>query len=201
MPWVAREIERIGFQTGQRDDLRILMDNGYTEDVGGQKVVHEAVSLAVRVVPAGLQEPALLQQDDRAGHQPARLPVILVMGPNLDPIKDQLGDYVGQKYAQLVVPRGLQDAGANRQSSDTSSLYPVAGHWSGLTDPVSRAKFLKFLLYREPMNTLGAREFYLFVRKDVPTLGPGAHAARHPPRWPSPVRGSARRRAETSAAA
>ncbi|HEX3247045.1 MAG TPA: flippase activity-associated protein Agl23, partial [Chloroflexota bacterium] len=42
--WVTRELERIGFQTGQGKDLRILMDNGYTETVGGQPIVHEAVS-------------------------------------------------------------------------------------------------------------------------------------------------------------
>src|SRR5207302_5286877 len=98
-------------------------------------------------------------------------PVILVMGPNLDPIKDQLGDYVGQKYRlNWWFPEDYK-TWANQPGNILASL----------TDPISRAKFLKFLLYREPMNTLGAREFYLFVRRDVQTLGPAATTAPAPP--------------------
>ena len=93
------------------------------------------------------------------------------MAPNLDPIKDQLGDYVGQKYRlNWWFPEDYKQWGTNPGAILTS-----------LSDPVSRAKFLKFLLYREPMNILGAREFYLFVRRDVQTLGPAATTAPAPP--------------------
>ena len=36
---------------------------------------------------------------------------MLVMGTNLDPIQDQLGDYPARSTAELVVPRGLQATG------------------------------------------------------------------------------------------
>jgi DNA-binding beta-propeller fold protein YncE len=93
------------------------------------------------------------------------------MAPNLDPIKDQLGDYVGQKYKlNWWFPEDYKTWG-----SSPGNII------SALTDPISRDKFLRFLMYREPMNALGAREFYLFVRKDVQTLGPAATVAPAPP--------------------
>src|SRR5204862_402259 len=107
------------------------------------------------------------------------------MGPNVDPIRDQLGDYVGQKYRlNWWFPEDYK-----LWQSDPGAI------WRSLSDPITRAKFLKFLLYREPMNTLGAREFYLFVRKDVPTLGPASTTTPLPPagaaRPSAPVLGAA----------
>ena len=121
VPWVTREIERIGFQTGQREELRILMDNGYTEDVGGQQVVHEAVSWPFEWYLRDYKNRRYYSKTHRRQTSTcATIPVILVMGPNLDPIKDQLGDYVGPEVPpELVVPGGLQGLGA--QPSERSS--------------------------------------------------------------------------------
>jgi uncharacterized protein (TIGR03663 family) len=164
VPWVAREIERIGFQTGQREDLRILMDNGYTEDVGGQRIVHEAVSWPFEWYLRDYKNRRYYSKTIGPDINLRDYPVILVMAPNLDPIRDQLGDYVGQKYRlNWWFPEDYK-----LWATQPSTLI------TSLTDPTSRARFLKFLLYREPMNILGARELYLFVRRDVQTLGPAA---------------------------
>ncbi|MCC6175466.1 MAG: TIGR03663 family protein [Chloroflexi bacterium] len=189
VPWVADEIERIGYQTGQRQDLRILMDNGYTETVGGQQVVHEAVSWPFEWYLRDYKNRRYYSRTFGPDINLRDYPVILVMAPNLDPIRDQLGDYVGQKYRlNWWFPEDYK-VWASQPSAIINSLL----------DPVTRAKFLKFLLYREPMNTLGAREFYFFVRKDVPTLGPagtaapgGAAAQPQAPRSAAAVGGAAR---------
>lgn len=177
VPWVTREIERISYQTGQRDELRILMDNGYTEDVGGQRVVHEAVSWPFEWYLRDYKNRRYYSKTIGPDINLRDYPVILVMAPNLDPIRDQLGDYVGQKYRlNWWFPEDYK-AWTTSPSNIVNSL----------TDPISRAKFLKFLLYREPMNILGAREFYLFVRRDVQTLGPAATVAPPPPSQPRPA--------------
>ncbi|HEX3246071.1 MAG TPA: NHL repeat-containing protein, partial [Chloroflexota bacterium] len=88
-------------------------------------------------------------------------PAILVMGPNLDPIRPALADYTGTKYKlNWWFPE------------DYKGLSPSV-IIDGLSDPEQRGRLIKFLLYREPLNQLGAREFYLFVRKDLPGIGPG----------------------------
>jgi uncharacterized protein (TIGR03663 family) len=165
--WVAREIERISFQTGQREELRILMDNGYTEEVNGQRIIHEAVSWPFEWYLRDYKNRRYYSKTITTDINLREYPVILVMAPNLEPIKDQLGDYTGQKYRlNWWFPEDYKQWMSNPGAIVNS-----------LTDPVSRAKFLKFLLYREPMNSLGAREFYLFVRRDVQTLGPAATTA------------------------
>ena len=160
--WVTREVERIGFQTGQRGDLRILMDNGYSEVIGGQTVVHESVSWPFEWYLRDYKNRRYFTKTFGPDINLKDYPVILVMAPNLDPIRDQLGDYVGQKYRlNWWYPEDYK----NWQSNP--GLI-----WSSLVDPVTRAKLLKYLVYREPLNPLGAREFYFFVRKEVPSIGP-----------------------------
>jgi len=168
--WTAREIERISYQTAQREELRILMDNGYVEDVNGQRIVHEAVSWPFEWYLRDYKNRRYYSKTIGPDINLRDYPVILVMAPNLDPIKDQLGDYVGQKYRlNWWFPEDYKQWATNPGAIFTS-----------LSDPVSRAKFLKFLLYREPMNILGAREYYLFVRRDVQALGPAATTAPAP---------------------
>ncbi|MFN8634714.1 MAG: TIGR03663 family protein [Chloroflexota bacterium] len=175
--WVTHEIERIGYQTGQRDDLRILMDNGYAEDVGGQRIVHEAVSWPFEWYLRDYKNRRYYSKTFGPDINLKDYPVILVMGPNLDPIRDQLGDYVGQKYKlNWWFPEDYKAWATNPGSILTT-----------LADPVGRAKFLKFLLYREPMNALGAREFYMFVRRDVQTLGPASTTTPLPPAQARPA--------------
>ncbi|MFN0069997.1 MAG: flippase activity-associated protein Agl23 [Chloroflexota bacterium] len=159
--WVTRELERIGFQTGQGKDLRILMDNGYTETVGGQPVVHEAVSWPFEWYLRGYKNRRYFSRTVGSDINLRDYPAILVMAPNLDPIRPALGDYTGTKYKlNWWFPE------------DYKGLSPTV-ILEGLSDPEQRGKLIKFFLYREPLNTLGAREFYLFVRKDIPGIGPG----------------------------
>ncbi|MDP8921791.1 MAG: TIGR03663 family protein [Chloroflexota bacterium] len=167
VPRVVDEIERIGFQTAQRKDLRILMDNGYTEMVGGQPVVHEAVSWPFEWYLRDYKNRRYFTRTFGPDIDLRDYPVILAMAPNIDPIRDQLGDYVGQKYRlNWWFPEDYKV-----WSTNPGAIFQT------LSDPAGRARFLKFLLYREPFNILGAREFYLFVRKDVPTLGPAPTTA------------------------
>ncbi|MGE3270965.1 MAG: flippase activity-associated protein Agl23, partial [Chloroflexota bacterium] len=83
VPWTVREIERIGFQTAQREDLRILMDNGYTEDVGGQRVVHEAVSWPFEWYLRDYKNRRYYSKTIGPDINLKEYPVILVMAPNL----------------------------------------------------------------------------------------------------------------------
>ena len=171
VPWVADEIERIGSQTGARTELRILMDNGYTETIGGQPVVHEAVSWPFEWYLRDYKNRRYYTRTFGPDVNLRDYPVILAMAPNVEPIRDQLGDYVGQKYRlNWWFPEDYKTWATN-----PGAIFQT------LSDPAGRARFLKFLLYREPFNTLGAREFYLFVRKDVPTLGAAATTAPPPP--------------------
>lgn len=175
VPWVAEEIERISYQTGQREDLRILMDNGYVEEVGGQRIQHEAVSWPFEWYLRDYKNRRYYSKTFGPDINLRDYPVILAMAPNIEPIRDQLGDYVGQKYRlNWWFPEDYKLWATNPGAIFTS-----------LSDPITRARFLKFLLYREPMNTLGAREFYFYVRKDVQTLGPAATSA---PAGPAPAR-------------
>jgi len=166
VPWVVDEIERIGFQTGQRQDLRILMDNGYSETVAGAQVTHEAVSWPFEWYLRDFKNRRYYTRTFGADVNLREYPVILAMAPNIEPIRDQLGDYVGHKYRlNWWFPEDYK-----AWASNPGAIVQT------LSDPNGRARFLKFLFYREPLNILGAREFYLFVRKEVPTLGPASTA-------------------------
>ena len=98
MPWVDARDRADQLPDGQREELRILMDNGYTEDVDGQRVVHEAVSWPFEWYLRDYKNRRYYSKTIGPDINLRDYPVILVMAPNLDPIKDQLGDYVGQKY-------------------------------------------------------------------------------------------------------
>src|SRR5215204_479385 len=175
--WVTRELERIGAQTGQGKDLRILMDNGYSETVGGQPVVHEAVSWPFEWYLRGYKNRRYFSRTFGSDINLRDYPAILVMGPNLDPIRPALTDYTGTKYKlNWWFPE------------DYKGLSPSV-IVDALSDPEQRGKLIKFLLYREPLNTLGAREFYLFVRKDIPGIGtaPIGATAANPPTAPTAV--------------
>ncbi len=167
VPWVSREIHRIGFQTAQRQDLKILMDNGYTENIGGQTIVHESVSWPFEWYLRDYKNRRYFTRTFAPDINLAEYPVILVMAPNIDPIRDQLADYVGQKYR-------LNWWYPEEYKSWQSQPGLI---WAGLADPTTRARVLKYLVYREPLNPLGAREFYFLVRKDIPSHGPSPSAA------------------------
>ena len=165
IPQVVREIERIGFQTGQGKELRILMDNGYTERIGGQEIVHEAVSWPFEWYLRHYRNRRYYSRTFGPDINLTEYPVALIMAPNLDPVRDRLGDYNGQKYRlNWLYPE------------DYKGLTPRV-IWDGLNDPGTRARLIQYLLYREVLNPLGAREFYFFARKEIPPLGPAPERA------------------------
>ena len=113
------------------------------------------------MVSARLQKSALFSRTFGSDINLRDYPAILVMGPNLDPIRPALADYTGTKYKlNWWFPE------------DYKGLSPSV-IMDALSDPEQRGRLIKFLLYREPLNQLGAREFYLFVRKDFPGIGHG----------------------------
>jgi sugar lactone lactonase YvrE len=179
VPQTVNEIERIAFQTGQGKDLRILMDNGYTETVGGQRVVHEAISWPYEWYLRDYKNRRYYSRTFGGDINLADYPVALIMGPNLDPVRDRLGDYNGQKYRlNWWYPEDYK--GLN---------WSVI--WNGLRDPETRAKLVQYLLYRETLNPLGAREYYFFVRKEIPPLGPSPGSLRSQPA-PAPAQSAPR---------
>src|SRR5581483_4175134 len=156
VPYIARELERLGNETGLRKDLPILLDGGYTENVGGQNVEHEAVSWPFewyfRNYTAKTYYSKTLPGDFSTGKYAA----LLVMGTNLDPIRDQLSGCTGHKMRlNWWYPEDYKQL--------TWSTIPQT-----LLDPQERLKLLKYILYRELMNPpLGAREMWFYERNDL----------------------------------
>lgn len=183
VPLVVQEIERIAFQTGQGKDLRILLDNGYTETVGGQQIVHEAISWPFEWYLRDYKNRRYYSKTFGSDINLNDYPVVLVMAPNLDPVRDKLTNYNAQKYRlNWWYPEDYKGLAADSPTIAGIKL-PIpwlkwGTIWQGLIDPENRARLLQYLLYREPLNPLGAREFYFFVRKDIPLLGPAPSATR-----------------------
>ena len=187
VPQVIREIERIGFQTGQGKGLRILMDNGYTERVGGQEVVHEAVSWPFEWYLREYKNRRYYSKTIGSEINLAEYPVALIMAPNVDPVRDRLGDYNSQRYKlNWWYPE------------DYKGLTPQL-LWEGLTDSAIRARLVQYVLYREVLNPLGAREFYFYARKEIPPLGPAPIAQPRPAPPPLPAAAPAAPRLGTTA--
>ncbi len=161
--WVVREIERIGYQTGQGKDLKILLDNGYTENIGGQSVVHESIAWPFEWYLRDYKNRRYFSRTFPPDVNLADYPVVLVMAPNLDPIRDVVtSQYTGQKYKlNWWFPEDYKGL----------TLSRIVDY---LSNPSSRAELVKFLAYRELPRPLDGREFYFFVRNEVPTLGPAA---------------------------
>ena len=159
--WVTEEIERIGNQVGKGKEIGILMDNGYTETVNGQTVSHESIAWPFEWYLRDFKNRKYFGRTFPDDVDLTEFPVVLVMGPNLEPIRDSLRDYHGQRYK------------LNWWHPEDYKNLTLNAVWRGLGDPATRAKLLKYFLYREPLGSLGNREYWFFVRNDIPTLGPG----------------------------
>jgi len=155
-PFIVSEVERIGNTLGLRKDVPILLDVGYTDTAGGQSVVHEGVSWPFEWYFRDYKNKPSFSRTLPADFSTGRYGALLVMGTNLDPIKDQLGEYVGNKFRlNWWYPEDYKNI-------DWGT--PVRT----LLDPEARAKLVKYVLYRELINPpLGARDMYFYVRKDL----------------------------------
>jgi streptogramin lyase len=132
-----------------------MLDNGYTDTAGGSTVVHESIAWPFEWYLRDWKTKRWFSKTLPTDATPDRTPVILVMGPNVDPIRNQLGDYVGQKYR------------LNWWYPEDYKGWTVQSVVDGLRDPETRLKLWRYFLYREPLNPLGSRDFYLYVRSDL----------------------------------
>jgi sugar lactone lactonase YvrE len=168
IPFIVSEIERFGNQTGQRKELPILLDGGYTEtDASGQQVPHEAVSWPFEWYFRDFKGKQYYTKSLPSDFSSGRFAALLVMGTNLDPIRDQLSGYTGNKFR------------LNWWYPEDYKQLTLSTIWETLIDPVARGKLIKYILYRELINPpLGARELWFYVRNDLAGGGgTGAPAA------------------------
>jgi uncharacterized protein (TIGR03663 family) len=173
--WVAREIDQVAKQTGQGKDLRILMDNGWGDGT------HESVAWPFEWYLRDYKNRSYFTKTIDATRNPADYPVLLVMASNVEPIQEHLRHYTGQKYKlnwwfpedyKLFADNGPSfNLGPIRVQLPSLRLDLIA---QTLSDPQNRLGLLKFLVYREAPNEMGAREFYFYVHNEIPQLGPAA---------------------------
>ncbi|MBI4494567.1 MAG: TIGR03663 family protein [Chloroflexi bacterium] len=180
VPWIMHEIERIGFQYGERKNVGLLLDNGWGD---GQ---HESVAWPFEWYLRDYTNKRYFTRTIGPEVDLSRYPVLLVMASNLDPIRPVLDQYHGQKYRlNWWFPEEYKNFDASQR------VGPVTIPWlkwdqvfARLANPVDRANLLKFFIYRD-MPSGGAREMYFYVRNDVPALGPGPFLAA--PSAPAPA--------------
>ncbi len=172
VPYIVGEVERISNQLGMRKEMPLLLDGGYTEIVSGVSVPHEAVSWPFEWYFRDYKAKQYFSKNLPPDFSTGRYPIVIVMGTNLDPIREDLAGYTGNRYKlNWWYPE------------DYKQLQGDGGWWNlrwgtifgTLIDPEARAKLVKYILYRELMNPpLGARELWVYTRNDL--VGPGAGA-------------------------
>jgi len=181
VPFVVKQLEYLSNVLGQGKEMPLMLDNGYTDTAGGSTVVHESIAWPFEWYLRDWKTKRWFSKTLPTDATPDRTPVILVMGPNVDPIRNQLGDYVGQKYR------------LNWWYPEDYKGWTVQSVVDGLRDPETRLKLWRYFLYREPLNPLGSRDFYLYVRNDLargvvagssPSLTGAAGGAVAPPAAP-----------------
>jgi uncharacterized protein (TIGR03663 family) len=171
--WIRDEIDRIAAQTGQGKDLKILLDNGWNDGD------HEAVSWPFEWYLRDYRNRRYFTKTIDPSINLADYPVLIARSTNLDPIQNELNQYVGQKYKlNWWFPEDYKEFATDGLS------FGVGTHRVGLpglrfdalartlSDPDNRLKLLKFLVYRQAPNDMGAREMYFYVHKEIPALGP-----------------------------
>ncbi len=153
-PFITSEVERISNQLGLRKDMPILLDGGYTETVGGQQVEHEAVSWPFEWYLRDYKAKQYYTKTFPSDF--TKYPVILIMGTSLDPVRDQLSGYTGNKFR------------LNWWYPEDYKQLTWEGVAYTLWDPEARLKFMKYVIYKELINPpLGARELWFYVRNDL----------------------------------
>jgi uncharacterized protein (TIGR03663 family) len=154
VPHVVQEINRISQQTGAGKDLKILLDGGYTENVGGQTISHESIAWPFEWY---LRDYKNKSYYSKTFPTPTDAAVILAMVPNEEPIRASLSNY--------VAIRGR----LNWWYPEDYKTLTWQKVWQGLLDPAVRAKLWRYFLYKETLNPLGSRDFDFFVRSDLAT--------------------------------
>lgn len=181
--FVTRELERIGNTLGPRRDVPILLDGGYSETVAGQNVAHEAISWPFEWYLRDFKGKQYYSKNLPVDFSTGKYAAVLAMGPNLDPIRDQLSGYTGNKFRlNWWYPedyKQLSPATSNSLEALAKTFFDSEGRakffgtiWSSLGDPETRVKLIKYVLYRDLVNPpLGSRDFYFYVRNDLMGTG------------------------------
>src|SRR5439155_26447279 len=123
----------------------LVFGNGNAGAVGGQPVVHGSIAWPFEWYLRDWETKRYCTRTLPPGATPEKSPVVLVMGPNLDPIRGQLGDYVGQKYR------------LNWWYPEDYKGWTLESIREGLSNPETRLKIWRYILFREPLNPLGSR--------------------------------------------
>ncbi len=168
VPRVVQEIQQISERTGAGKDLKILLDGGYTESVGGQTVSHESIAWPFEWYLRDYKNKSYYSKTFTV---PTDAAVILAMTPNEDPIRSALGNYVAI-HGRL-----------NWWYPEDYKTLTWQKVWQGLLDPSVRSKLWRYFLYKETLNPLGSRDFDFFVRSDLARgipLQPASAAASAP---------------------
>lgn len=152
IPRMVQEIERISQQTGAGKDMRILLDGGYTETVGGQTVSHESIAWPFEWYLRDYRAKTYYQ---RTLPTPTDAPVILAMVANEDPIRGATGNYVAQRgRLNWWYPEDYKNLTWDKVAA-------------AIGDPTTRSRVWRHFLYREPLNSLGSRDITFYVRSDL----------------------------------
>jgi DNA-binding beta-propeller fold protein YncE len=168
VPWVVSEIERIGKETGQGKNVGILMDNGWNDGV------HESVAWPFEWYLRDYKNKRYYSKTIDSSINLADYPVLLAMGPNMDPIREQLQQYSGQKYyLNWWFPEDYKEyAGSVKLGPISLPTLKVGAIADTLSNPQNRVKLLQFLLFRQAPNEMSGREFYFEVNNSIPRFGP-----------------------------
>jgi uncharacterized protein (TIGR03663 family) len=175
VPWIANEIERIGSQTGQGKELKLLLDNGWGD---GE---HEAVSWPFEWYLRDYHNRRYYTKTIDPSINLADYPVLLARSSNLEPIQNELSSYTCQQYklnawfpedykAFAGPPDGPGFSIGNKRIEVPMLRFEALG--LTLSNPDNRLKLLKFLVYRQAPGETGARDMQFCIHKEVPALGP-----------------------------
>lgn len=171
--FTAQQIDKIAQQTGQGTNMPILLDNGWGDGV------HESVAWPFEWYLRDYKNRRYFTKTIDSSINLPDYPVILVMAPNVQPIQDDLSSYVGQEYKlNWWFPEDYKQFAVD---GPRVPLGPLSFNLPGLSfqwlkdtlsNPQNRVSLVKFLLYREAPNEMGARQYYFYVSKNVPGFGP-----------------------------
>jgi uncharacterized protein (TIGR03663 family) len=174
VPFIANEIARIGAQTGQGKDLKLLLDNGYGDGD------HEAVSWPFEWYLRDYKNRRYYTKTIDPNINLADYPVLLARDTNLDPIQNELASYTCQNYKlNAWFPEDYKAFAATDTPGFALGTHRFEIPWlrfdvigQTLSNPDNRLRLLKFLLYRQAPGDTGARGMIFCVHKEIPALGP-----------------------------
>jgi uncharacterized protein (TIGR03663 family) len=173
-PWITSEIARIGQQTGQGQDVKMLLDNGWGDGD------HEAVSWPFEWYLRDYKNRRYYTKTIDPSINLAEYPVLLARSTNLEPIQAELANYNCQNYRlNAWFPEDYKQFTALNTPGFAVGTHRFEIPWlrfdligQTLSNPDNRLKLLKFLLYREVPSDIGAREMQFCVHKEIPAFGP-----------------------------